>query len=372
MSKELLTKLFAEVEKGNLGFQRSDDGLILFDYTRECQYAANWNEITLMARGLVLEESTGKIIALPLPKFFNYGEGPCKPESLPDEPFIAMDKLDGSCGICFHYKGKWRVCTRGSFKSDQAIWATNWLNENVCVEYLDEEHTFIFEIIYPENKIVIDYDGLSGLVLLACRHRELGREVDYDSLLDLAAVFNVRIAKSFAFGSLSELLSEKSKLGKDREGFVIWYPKSGYRFKLKGDVYCHLHRMISDLTPLSFWGAMDLETLRVPTTFLVELPEEFKETSERLRTLIEGEAHTILNKIRDSASEISVFDNNEDRYFWLCDEGGKPNRITGLVLEYGRGFYRSVHEKIHRIIRPTGNILAGFVPNERISRLEEG
>lgn len=375
MSLELLNKLFAEVEKNNLCYQRSEDGLILFDYTRECQYSSNWNDVTLMARGLVLEESTGKIVARPLPKFFNYGEGSCRPETLPNEPFIALDKLDGSCGICFHYKDSWRVCTRGSFKSDQAIWATEWLHRRVRLDRMNEDCTYIFEIIYPENKIVIDYGDFSGLVLLACRYRSqiVGGELGYVLLSEIATNLGVRIAEAFRFDSLTELLAEKSKLGKNREGFVIWYPKSGYRFKLKGDIYCHLHRMISNLTPLAFWGAMDLETLRVPKEFLVELPEEFREIADQLQTLIEGEAHRLLNEVREISERMPTFDNNKDRYFWITNKvAGWPLQTASLLLDYTRGSHRRVKEKIHRIIRPTGNFLQGFTPSDRVSKLEDG
>lgn len=368
MSKELLAKLFAEVDAGNLGFQRSDDGLILFDYTRECQFSSNWNEITLMARGLVLEEATGKIIAYPLAKFFNYGEGPCKPESLPDEPFLALDKLDGSCGICFNYNGKWRVCTRGSFKSDQAIWATKWLNENVDVRKLIPELTYVFEIIYPENKIVVDYGDFSGLVLLSCRFRVNGAELNYDYIRNTATELNIRVTKAYHFSNLSELLAEKDKLGKDREGFVIWYPQSGYRFKLKGDVYCHLHRLISNLTPLAFWGTMDLNTLTVPQSLLVELPEEFRDTSEQLKVLLEKVAQDELAKITEISSKVPNLENKKDLWFWLVDNAGP---LAGLVLEYYRGNHLKVHEKIHRSIRPTGNLLPGFVPNPRTNKLNE-
>lgn len=368
MSKELLAKLFEEVEKGNLGIQRSDDGLILFDYTRECQFSSNWNEITLMARGLVLEEATGKIVAHPLKKFFNYGEGPCKPDSLPNEFFLALDKLDGSCGICFYYNG-WRICTRGSFQSEQAIWATKWLNENVDTSYMNKEFTYIFEIIYPENRIVVDYGDFSGLVLLSARNTQSGKEYPYEKLKLIADFLNVRLAKAYPFTSLVDLLKEKELLGKDREGFVVWYPESGYRFKLKGDTYCHLHRMISNLTPLAFWNAMDLDTLKVPTSFLVELPEEFRDTAEQLQVLLEDVAQKALAKVREVSERVPEFDNQKERWFWLVDNAGE---LAGLVHDYHRGFQRKVHEKIHRSIRPTGNVLPGFVPNPRANRLDDG
>src|SRR6185369_5635308 len=114
-----------EYENGNLAIQRHD-GLILFDYNRTCQYNRAWNPVTLSARGIVFEEATGKLVALPMKKFFNLQEPECF-EYLqkidPNEKFLATVKEDGSMGIIYYWKGDWRVNTRGFFQSDQCKWA---------------------------------------------------------------------------------------------------------------------------------------------------------------------------------------------------------------------------------------------------------
>ncbi len=48
--------------------------LSIYTYTRTAQYERVWNEVTTRCRGLVADDATGAIVALPLPKFFNVGE----------------------------------------------------------------------------------------------------------------------------------------------------------------------------------------------------------------------------------------------------------------------------------------------------------
>lgn len=89
--------------------------LSIYTYTRACQYERIWNRVTTRCRGLVADDTTGEIVALPLPKFFNIGEhesGQPYAPALPDEPFDVYDKVDGSLAVIFHYAGRWQVASR--------------------------------------------------------------------------------------------------------------------------------------------------------------------------------------------------------------------------------------------------------------------
>ena len=73
--------------------------LTIWNYTETVQYSGNWDEITLMARGLVTDNH-GTVIARPFTKFFNMEER--KHVATPE--FEVFEKLDGSLGIVFYYK----------------------------------------------------------------------------------------------------------------------------------------------------------------------------------------------------------------------------------------------------------------------------
>ena len=116
---------------------------------------------------MVVDED-GQIIARPLPKFFNLTEINGWDE-LQEQEYELYKKIDGSLIIMFHYKGHRIFCTRGSFCSDQALKAKEIFNKNYC-----------FEIIYPENKIVVDYDETEDLFLLSITHVKSAKHVNID------------------------------------------------------------------------------------------------------------------------------------------------------------------------------------------------
>jgi len=133
------------------------EDLIIWNYTPQCQYAGAWDEVTLQARGLITK-SDGTIVARAFRKFFNYEQ---HHGDLPLEPFKVTEKLDGSLGILFFINDTPQIATRGSFTSDQALRATKILHErykDFFPHLLATSHyTYLFEIVYPGNRVVVDY-----------------------------------------------------------------------------------------------------------------------------------------------------------------------------------------------------------------------
>jgi hypothetical protein len=112
-----------------------------------------------------------RIVARPFAKFFNYGT----PQAvIPAEPFVVTEKIDGSLGILYYLDGEPHIATRGSFTSEQAARA-----RRCCASYEIEwtpGTTPLFEIVYPENRIVVDYGDRRELVLLAAIDHATGRD----------------------------------------------------------------------------------------------------------------------------------------------------------------------------------------------------
>src|SRR5690606_36552854 len=108
----------------------------------------------------------------PFGKFFNLGEMPeTRLENLPKENYTVTEKMDGSLGIIYNYKGKWRVATRGSLSSEQAKRAEQILTKYDMSE-IPINFTILVEIIYPENKIVVNYGNEEKLVVLGAYDRD--------------------------------------------------------------------------------------------------------------------------------------------------------------------------------------------------------
>src|SRR5579885_481968 len=165
--------LWELVENGYLtGRSHPSADLIIWNYTAKAQYEKHWTEETMMCRGLITT-SAGEIVARPFPKFFNYEE---YEGQIPKEPFTVTEKMDGSLGILYFVDGKPAIATRGSFTSEQAIRATAILRERYEHFPFSPHYTYLFEIIYPGNRIVVDYGKMDDLVLLATIYTKTGAE----------------------------------------------------------------------------------------------------------------------------------------------------------------------------------------------------
>ncbi len=231
----------------------SKHDLTIWNYSPKVQYERLWDDITTQCRGLVTN-SEGKIIARPFKKFFNYEEH--KPEDIPNEEFVVYEKLDGSLGILFNYENEWILATRGSFTSSQAIKGRQLL-EKYNYNRLVPGYTYLFEIIYPENRIVCEYN-FEDLILLGMINTDNGDEVNIHNddsedvrLKNLIKNLNLKIVSLYkTWGEGYDLLKEE--ISKDKEGYVIRF-KSGFRMKIKGEEYKRLHRILTNVSNRDIW-----------------------------------------------------------------------------------------------------------------------
>ncbi|MGW7103237.1 RNA ligase [Streptomyces sp. NPDC054838] len=235
--------------------------LSIYTYTRTAQYERVWNQVTTRCRGLVADDATGRIVALPLPKFFNVAEhesGQPYAAALPDEPFEVYDKVDGSLGVVFHYAGAWRVASKGSFISEQATWAQRRLDGRDTA-HLVPGVTYLAEILYPQNRIVVDYGDRRDLVLLAAFGQD-GTELPLAEAAghwrEIGSVVTVwpamTLARLLALTETNTLPGGAPATGTDAEGFVLRFA-SGVRVKAKIAEYVRLHKVLTGVTERDVW-----------------------------------------------------------------------------------------------------------------------
>lgn len=309
--------------------------LIIWNYSPRVQYEKLWTPILMMCRGLVTDFD-GKIIARPFSKFFNYEEH--KPEDIPNEHYEVFEKMDGSLGILFYYEreltsyerdvlyskemegfmdtddvktdeyydeigipkktGEWIMATRGSFTSPQAIKGKEILDRHDISSWR-KDNTYLFEIIYPENRIVVDYKGEEKLVVIGGFHTETGEEIPYNSLFwTQESGFEVVMTYK-TWGESYDLLKEE--IQKDREGYVIRF-KNGFRMKIKGEEYKRLHKILTNVSNRDIWEY--LKDNKPFDELLEKVPDEFNDwVKETVRDLtvrfenIDNEYNNIFNSI---------------------------------------------------------------------------
>jgi len=245
--------------------------LSIWNYTPKVQYGEHnnqyklWDEVTLQCRGLVTDNE-GNVVARPFGKFFNMEEK----QHTPTEDFEVYEKMDGSLGILFFYEGKWVVATRGSFTSDQAIKAKEILDSKYNVEAIPKGYTTLFEIIYPQNRIVVDYGDEESLVVLGMTNRFDGKEMDYESLKNVHNESGMPVVKRY--DGLKDYTFLKNMIADSHEGFVVKF-SNGSRMKIKGEEYLRLHKIMTNVSTTAVWEVLssggDMEEL------IKDVPDEF-------------------------------------------------------------------------------------------------
>lgn len=242
------------IEDGYISRKKHNEyPLFILNYTPMAQYDPKliWGQEMNLSRGLIYHSETSEVIARPFPKFWNLNDER-HPETmeanLPSDVPVMLEKLDGSMGVLFAWDGLNHVATRGSFHSEQAQWATAWLRSRFPRLSLPQADTLISEVIYAENKIVVDYD-FEGLVILGSVSKETGRERSRSEMKDYCRALDLPLVKEYR-KTLAEGLAENDK---NREGYVVMYPSTGLKVKVKFEEYCRLHRILTGMSVRSVW-----------------------------------------------------------------------------------------------------------------------
>ena len=268
--------------------------LTTYKYSIQCSAKKNWNNATICARGLILDTVNKKVVALPFPKFFNIGrEHDESGSSLAHfNPNGFYEKMDGSCGIIYFYNKKWRVNTLGEFTTDQAIWAKNYLDKNIDPNSLNETNTYICEIIYPENKIIVDYGKAEGLCLIGKYSNITGKE------LTINPIKGFSLPKTFKFDSMGNAIESTEIFDKNSEGYV-YKSKNGNRVKIKSKAYRDMQTMLSKHTPLDLWKKFTFEGYSSCLEYKKEIPQElWKEYDSWLRLFTKNYNHIENNAVQ--------------------------------------------------------------------------
>ncbi len=269
--------------------------LTIYNYTAKAQFDRYWVAETLHCRGLVLDADY-QPIARPLPKFFNLSE---HQDTLPEGVPEIYEKLDGSLIILFCYQSQWEVASRGSFASDQAQMARVLLADRQAdLDKLDREYTYLFEIIYPSNRIVVDYGAAQRLVLLAAVHTQTGAE------LALARVDWIDRAQTYPATTLPEWVksieASQAELN-NHEGFILKWP-NGFRLKYKLADYVRLHRIITRIQAKDIWECLSQN--QSLEQFLDSVPDEFYNWVKDTKLELEAKYHAIETECQQAFKDL--------------------------------------------------------------------
>lgn len=353
LNKDILLTL---IEDGYILVNTNEDqSLMILNYSRTTQFEKFWNEYTLMARGLIIDRSYN-VVAMPFPKFFNYEEH--KAEEIPTGRFEVYDKMDGSLGILFYHAGEWQIATRGSFVSDQAIRAKEILKK-YNVSSLFKDVTYLFEIIYPENRIVVNYGEEEKLVMLGMIriHENTYSDLSYDYMVAHKMIVDHGIPLVVRYDGLNSIKELKSRNILNQEGYVLRY-ENGFRMKVKFEDYCRLHSIITNISTKDIWECLrdgkNIDELldRTPDEFddwvrgqVTTLKEEFKKIDDMCRYQFE-DCHFLDITKKEFAENALKYGKTSAILFKMFD--GKPyDNIIWKIVEpkWSKPFFKQDDEE---------------------------
>lgn len=218
---------------------------------------AIWNTgfhlVAKECRGKIIDLDTKEIVSYPFDKFFNLNEVPETNETLVkswinESDYVwATDKIDGSTIIVSKYKNKPLITTNGSFENDQTKWAKELFDEKYpeFLGNMKNDYTYIFELIHPENKIVLDYNGEKSLYLLNVRDMKTEKLIPLCDVHNIAKEFGFKLPEVYDFKDLDTMVHlAHTMTGVNKEGWVIriGVGKDEYMVKLKLDEYFAMHK----------------------------------------------------------------------------------------------------------------------------------
>lgn len=317
--------------------------LFIYNYSRSAQYESLWNDITLSCRGLIMD-ANNNIVARPFKKFFNYEELVNKDVIPTNLPYEVYSKMDGSLLIVFNWNHKWLTATRGSFHSNQAVKGEEILYSKYSdlFDKMNLEWTYLFEVIYPENRIVLDYNGLTDIILLAIIDKNTGNEIDINE--NSLGFKTVKRFKEFENKSFKDLQDMNIS---GEEGYVLKY-SNGFRVKVKFSEYVRLHKILSTISEHSIWELLYNEGN--VNSILEQLPDEQDKWLREMNNTFLTKYSEIENEVVSLYEEVKYLKDDKKEYALKVLNDSKYKKYSSILFNIKDG--KNYSKMIWKFLEP--------------------
>lgn len=318
-----------------------------------------WDSINKTLRGVILD-SEGKVLSRPFPKFFSFRNYVTKNRiamtegetaRLPDCNYKIYEKVDGSMATLYWVKGKPYLASQRSFSSPNAIKASEILHSkyNHLFTKLRKDVTYIFEAIYPNTRVMVNYDKREDLILLGMIDTKTGKDLPIKNI-------GFPIAKDYTneYGDIKDFNELVNLNLPNMEGFVLRYD-NGFRVKIKFPWFNETHTLISKIIGHSkvvyeckekLAELLSFPEKKVSNILIWEFVKENKPL-EKILCKVDNEYYTfgfelwlgeIVAELRGKKEElIDIFPNMPEEELW--------NKIKPSEIKYFDIASRRVHPK---------------------------
>ena len=211
-----------------------------------------FNPIVKEARGIVIDIRRLIPVCWGFNKFGNYHEAYV--DTIDWTTARVQDKIDGSIMKLWYnpYARKWQWSTNGVIFAENAevssLACSNFMQlismadnySSIDYDSLNKAYTYIFELVSPENQIVIKYDK-THLYHLGTRNNVTGEELITD--------IDIEHPHEYAVHSFEDCLKAAEALNVDDvvkyEGFVV-VDADWHRIKVKNSTYLFFHHFTNN------------------------------------------------------------------------------------------------------------------------------
>jgi hypothetical protein len=302
------------------------NNLVLFKYDMIDSPQAH--HIVLEARGIILDENNDwAIVSHLFNRFFNYGEGVAA--EIDWTTARVQTKADGSLIGIYPYNDEWLIQSSGTPDASGGVngigladtWKPIYDNElelpipgsfEVLVRQIlhlkgvgvfdgkpegkTANYCFVFEMIGPLNKVVVQYKD-AGLILLGGRNLETDQEIsakEANQLLDNK--FNT--IQEFNLTSIADITKTFESMSPlAQEGYVV-VDSNFNRIKCKHPGYIALHYMKDSMSTRNMLGIVRAGEISEVIVAFPEYEHALVDMSEKYNALI-SELECAYDKIKD-------------------------------------------------------------------------
>lgn len=225
-----------------------DTDLYIYGYYITSRSTIKWDNINKHCRGMIVN-SKGEVIEHPFTKFWTFKQYLSKELILLSEGQIfkipkcdyrILEKVDGSMCTLYWINDKPYLATQRSFTNIKARVATKMLYEKYSHTFskFNRNYTYIFEAVYPETKVLIDYGETRDLFLIGIVNKETGELMPFEDI-------GFPPCKDYTqqYGHLKDFNELISLDLPNQEGFVIHFA-NGQLLKLKFPWYQKAHQLL--------------------------------------------------------------------------------------------------------------------------------
>lgn len=283
---------------------KDDDGLTIFNYSlteafnmkdedREFVARIDFSIPEVQeARGIIINTETCEVVCWPFRKFGNYGESYV--DKIDWDSACVQEKVDGSIMKLWYDKREdfdlWRLSTNGvinAFECKNQYDKTygDMFNEaaekqGLNLDSLDKDCTYIFEIVGPYNRVVVEYPE-TMIIHTGTRNNITGEEKDIYIGIKQPKKYKISTLEACIEAAKAlNVVNSENRFAVQNEGFVV-VDGNWNRIKIKSPEYIAVHHAFNGGI-LSKKRAVDMILENEDEEYLTYFPE-YKEFFDLLK-----------------------------------------------------------------------------------------